>query len=83
MFLGFGGQDSSGDVVPLATFPMLPNQTYNVTPVVKYYIGTGSFTAGEIIDVQQIGPTILIDFTTGPVTADITQNPDMKYVRNS
>lgn len=83
MFLGFGGPDSTGEIVPLATFPILPNQTYNVTPVVKYFVGTGKYSPGEIINIQQIGPTILIDFTTGPLKAKITQHPDMNYTRDS
>ncbi|KAK3372289.1 hypothetical protein B0H63DRAFT_550779 [Podospora didyma] len=62
-FVGLGGLSMSGKVVPMATFLASPSTTYNIYPVVKYYIATGSYAPGEIISVQSIGLTQLVDFT--------------------
>ncbi|KAK0706154.1 hypothetical protein B0T26DRAFT_837077, partial [Lasiosphaeria miniovina] len=62
-FVGLGGMSTAGSVVPMATFLASPSDTYNIFPVVKYYIATGSYSPGEIINVQEIGVTQLVDFT--------------------
>ncbi|KAM7191496.1 hypothetical protein V8F33_008847 [Rhypophila sp. PSN 637] len=57
------GMNMNGNVVPVATFLAAPSTTYNIYPVVKYYIATGTYSPGEIINVQAIGTTQLVDFT--------------------
>ncbi|KAK4209236.1 hypothetical protein QBC37DRAFT_378293 [Rhypophila decipiens] len=63
-FIGLGGMNMNGNVVPVATFLAAPSTTYNIYPVVKYYIATGTYSPGEIINVQSIGVTQLVDFTS-------------------
>jgi len=53
----------NGQVVPMATFLAAPSTVYNIYPVVKYYIATGTYTPGQIINVQAMGLTQLVDFT--------------------
>lgn len=49
---------------PVATFSATPNDTYNITPVVKFYIGDGSYTPGQVIDVSVSSTAYAtIDFT--------------------
>jgi len=82
IFVGLGadGSSGSGDVVPLAIFPAHPGQSYNIFPVVTYYIGTGMYVPGEIIDVQDVGTIQLLDFTgTNPKRVIVTHNPDGAY----
>lgn len=83
MFLGYGGLDENGEVVPLAVFDMDPNETYNVLPVVKYYVSTGQYIPGDVIDVQEFGEYILIDFTSGSPNAVVVQANDRTYTRIS
>jgi hypothetical protein len=49
---------------PVATFVAEPNDTFNVTPVINFYVADGSYTAGAIIDYTQA--------TTKPGTIDFT-----------
>jgi hypothetical protein len=35
---------------PVATFTAEPNDTFNVTPVINFYVAEGAFTPGAIID---------------------------------
>lgn len=79
--VGYGAKNKDGHIVPLATFEALPNNHYNVVPVVQYFVATGGFSPGTIIKVQDIGPAILVDFTTGSPNAEITQNSNQLYVR--
>ena len=52
-----------------------PGEHYTIWPKVKYYITTGSFTAGTVIDVQTLGQTLEVDFETGL--------PDRAYIHNA
>lgn len=63
---------------PVASFIAQPNDTFNVTPVVKFYVADGAYTAGEVIDVSVTSTNAaLIDFTGLPqTTATVIQNPN-------
>jgi hypothetical protein len=52
-----------------------------VTPLVKFFISTGNFTEGSIVDVKAMGPQAPIDFTDegALVYAEVTQLPDNGY----
>lgn len=51
------------NVIPVATVPVLPQYTYNFTPSTTFYIATGSFVEGQVVDIQQVGPYLEIDFS--------------------
>lgn len=68
---------------PLAPMPMQPAEQSTVVPVAKFYIGSGSATVGEVLDVKEIGGTIMIDFTSGPVDAVVVHGVDLLYTRIS
>jgi hypothetical protein len=60
---------------PVATFLAQPNVTFDVIPVVKFYVSDGCYTEGEIIDVKSFSTqSVTIDFTGLPqTTASIVQ----------
>lgn len=51
------------NVVPVATVPVLPQSTYNFTPSTTFYIATGSVVEGQVVDIQDVGPYLKIDFS--------------------
>lgn len=51
------------NVVPVATVPVLPQYTYNFTPSTTFYIATGSFVEGQVVNIQEVGPYLEIDFS--------------------
>lgn len=86
IFIGLGGDSAAGqgDVVPLATILAHPSQIYTFTPVTKYYIGTGTYVAGEIIEIQDVGTVQLVNFTgTNPKNVVLTHNSDGSYSTKS
>jgi hypothetical protein len=49
---------------PVATFLAEPNDTFNVTPVIKFYVADGAYTPGEIIDYTSLSTAAgTVDFT--------------------
>lgn len=64
-------RDSGGPIpAPVATFNALPNEIYNVTPVVKFYVADGLYQAGQIIDYSAVSKNCaVIDFTGLPQTS--------------
>jgi hypothetical protein len=73
----FGLASDNGTPIPspVATFSALPNEVYNVTPVVKFYVADGLYQAGAIIDYSGVSNVAAaIDFTGLPqTTATVTQ----------
>ncbi len=63
LVFGMGKTDNYGLVSPVATFAAEPSTTSNIIPVVKFFVSTGKYTAGSIIDLQEVGTTAEIDFT--------------------
>lgn len=51
------------DVVPVSVWQAKPNQKYQITPKRVYYIATGKFTPGRIVNVTELGAYATIDFT--------------------
>ena len=63
--------------VPVATFAGSPNVTYNIQPVIKFWIAEGSYVPGTIINYQSASTVACgIDFTQHPgcFTCQVTQN---------
>lgn len=52
-----------GEVVPVAVWQAKPNQQYQITPKRTYYISTGKYKAGRIVNVAELGTIATIDFT--------------------
>ena len=52
---------------PVATFLAMPNDTFEVIPVVKFYVSDGLYTKGAVIDVKA--------FSTAPAPIDFTGKP--------
>jgi hypothetical protein len=67
-----------GMPVPVATFTAMPSDTFNVIPVVTFYIAEGNYTPGTIINVKEASTkAATIDFTgRQQTTATVTQNSD-------
>jgi len=79
---GLGAEDPNDPttIIPVATFAAHPALQYYVTPVVKYYICTGTYVPGQIIDVTAIGVTASVDFTGSPYrTATFTHQSNGTY----
>ncbi|RPB18617.1 hypothetical protein L211DRAFT_719055 [Terfezia boudieri ATCC MYA-4762] len=66
VYCGYGKYDSNNQVVPVTVWSAAPNMTYEITPNITYYIGTGDYKQGTTVDVTTIGPTCKIDFTKAP-----------------
>lgn len=66
---GLAQPDGSPIPAPVATFPALPNETYNITPVVKFWAAEGAYVPGQVINVEAISAnSALVDFTGRPQT---------------
>ncbi|PIB91460.1 hypothetical protein [Caulobacter sp. FWC2] len=77
---GLAQPDGSPIPAPVATFSALPNETYNVTPVIKFYVTDGAYAAGEVIDVAQVSNSAAVDFTGTPYsTATVLQHADGSF----
>ncbi len=74
---GLAQASSTPIPAPVATFTAEPNDTFNITPVVTFYVADGAYTAGEVIDYSAVSTTAqMIDFTGKPETvATVTQGP--------
>lgn len=79
----FGMAKSTGPntAAPVATFLAEPNDTFEVIPVVQFYVADGAYTAGAIIDVKSTSTNAAkIDFTgKRQTTAVVTQNDDGSF----
>jgi hypothetical protein len=66
---GLASDNGSGIPSPIATFEAAPNEKYNLTPIVKFYVTDGDFTEGEIMAVTTASnATAAIDFTGSTFT---------------
>jgi hypothetical protein len=63
---------------PVATFVAEPNDTFNVTPVIKFFVADGAYTPGEIIDYSTASTNAgSVDFTgRAQSNAVVTQGSD-------
>lgn len=63
--LGFGiSARRTGKIIPAATFIPHPNIRYQIQPITTYYITSGDFAPGNIIDISRLGPTAKVDYNT-------------------
>lgn len=73
----FGLASNNGGIIPapVATFPAAPNETYDVTPVVKFYVADGVYEPGQVIDVAEASKDCaMVDFAGRPqTTATVVQ----------
>lgn len=69
---------------PVATFVATPNDSFNITPVIKFYVADGTYAPGSIIDVTTASTKAgSIDFTgMSETTAVATQQPDGSFSIN-
>ncbi|KAF1845174.1 uncharacterized protein K460DRAFT_366062 [Cucurbitaria berberidis CBS 394.84] len=68
------------DVVPVSVWQAKPNQAYQITPKRIYYISTGDYKAGRIVNVAEFGKVCTIDFTGRKETiATVIYNNDLDY----
>ncbi|GIJ82153.1 hypothetical protein Asppvi_000657 [Aspergillus pseudoviridinutans] len=81
IFIGMGAPDPvSQDIIPVTTVPASPNTYFYFQPIVKYYIGTGEYEAGTVVNITEIGQVCPVDFTQLPEpTAIYTQGRDNEY----
>ncbi|KAF7553247.1 hypothetical protein G7Z17_g3751 [Cylindrodendrum hubeiense] len=81
IFLGLGAPDplDPTSVLPTATISAVPGNTKTIWPHNKWYISTGSFEQGTIIDVQTVGTTQIVDFEAGLPKQTFTNNSDGTY----
>jgi len=66
---------------PVATFIAEPNDTFNITPVEKFYVSDSAYTPGAVIDTTMTSTSFVeIDFTGKPQnTATVIQNADGSF----
>ena len=67
----FGLASDNGSPIPspVASFNALPNEVYNITPVVQFYVADQLYQAGQVIDYSSTSSAIAsIDFTGLPQT---------------
>ena len=77
---GLAKINGSGLVAPVATFAGQPNTTFNIAPVTNFWVSTGSYTAGTVIDITAIGQSIEVDFTgKSETTAIVTQDSSRQF----
>ncbi|EAW11704.1 uncharacterized protein ACLA_094030 [Aspergillus clavatus NRRL 1] len=81
IFIGMGARDPvTQGITPVATVPANPNYNFYFQPVVKYYIGTGDFDAGTVVNITEIGPVLTVDFTQSTENSVVfTQGPNNEY----
>lgn len=79
----FGLASENGGVIPspVATFPAIPNERYNITPVVQFFVADSAYAPGAVIDVEAMSSDYAtIDFTGRPqTTATVIQEPSGVY----
>ncbi|CZR49392.1 uncharacterized protein FPRO_08867 [Fusarium proliferatum ET1] len=79
IFIGLGAPDplDASNILPTASIAALPGVTETIWPHNKWYISTGSFEQGEIIDTQSLTTTPLeVDFEAGLPKQTFTNNSD-------
>ncbi|KAJ4244565.1 hypothetical protein NW762_014420 [Fusarium torreyae] len=81
IFVGLGAPspDDPDLITPTVTFPAEPSVTYTIWPHNQWYICTGSFEAGSIIDVQAVGAKQEVDFENGRAEQTFIQGPNGTY----
>jgi hypothetical protein len=67
IFIGLGAIDPiKKTTIPVAVFKAQPGKDNTIRPHVTYYVGTGEYKPGTIIDVSTISKALEVDFTGKP-----------------
>ena len=79
--LGLASDNGSPIPSPVASFDAQPNEVYNITPVVKFYVTNQYCAAGQVIKpAEQSSQVAEIDFTGRPQTvATVVQRPNGEF----
>ncbi|KAJ6447122.1 aldo/keto reductase [Purpureocillium lavendulum] len=78
-FCGYGKKNQHGEVVPVCTWVPSGGMTYEIAPVLTYYVGTGPQVPGTVVDPSKMGQVAKIDFSTAPAgqtVATVIHNAD-------
>lgn len=79
----FGMALNNGSPIPspVATFSGVPNERFDITPVVKFYVADSAYTPGAVIDIAAMSNDYApIDFTgRAETTATVIQEPNGVY----
>ncbi|KAK4998170.1 hypothetical protein LTR66_002545 [Elasticomyces elasticus] len=78
LFAGIGAT-TNGSMVALATFEAKPSTNYTIFPQETFYIGTGTFDQGTIVDIKAVGASPMINFKGGFTNARLVHNPNRTY----
>ena len=68
IFCGLGRQNPKSieeDIVPVAVWEGDPTEVYEIIAKEIFYIATGDFKMGQIVNVRSIGKIAKIDFSSG------------------
>jgi hypothetical protein len=82
VYCGLGRRSARNreDIVPVAVWPAKPNQDYEVTPVQKFFIATGSHEESRAVDITTFGKVGTVDFTSMQhTTASIDFTAEYNY----
>ncbi|KAH0370227.1 hypothetical protein KCU65_g2619, partial [Aureobasidium melanogenum] len=64
-------------VIPVATWTAKSSENYIIYPKIQYFVSTGEYSSGDIVDVATLGQVATIDFTGKKETvAQVTQKDD-------
>ncbi|KAF5543898.1 hypothetical protein FMEXI_6832 [Fusarium mexicanum] len=63
-YFGVGARDPrGGDIIPIQTYRARPNVVSEIFPRSKYYIAFGNYEPGSIVNMNQLGNVLEVDFT--------------------
>ncbi|KXH63630.1 hypothetical protein CSAL01_13363 [Colletotrichum salicis] len=83
-FCGLGMKSPTPDqdeVQPVSVWRAEPHQKYQTTPKRIYYISTGKFVSGRVVDFAQLGTTATIDVTGKKETvATVIYNNELDFL---
>jgi len=86
IFIGLGALDPNDpeSVVATAVFSAEPSVQYTVEPKVKFYVCTGSYQQGKIVNLKMIGNPLIINFDEEDLDAVAFNHlPNGEYERRS
>ena len=58
-----GKYNNKGKIVPVVSWQAKPTMNYTVTPITKFWVATGTFEDGLVVDKTIFGAMREIDFT--------------------
>lgn len=80
VFIGLGKRNEKDVIVPVAIKTPSPSAEHIIQPVITFYVATGNFVAGKLVNIAIVGKTTVVDFTgKGKYNASLTYNPDGTY----